>query len=299
MGKVINLTKTSGALNFRIEQSEAVTKYLNEFKDIRIPSQVEENRLFWIIRHGDKAAADKARERLVKSHQRFVFAIAKRYSNDKDVVMDLVQEGNIGLLVAINTFNPDKGYKFLTYAVHYIRREMTNYLTSDANLVHKPNHQKTSRFIRKVNNDFLVNENRAPTEHELMDIITDEYDFKVSDVSDMYDIDVISIDGTVNTGNGSEMEVSDLSEYNNATASYNEYNEISDKEYNKERVKAYLSKLKDRERYIVSKFFGIDQEYETPLEDIADELGMTKERARQLVEESLKKLHKLMLAYNR
>lgn len=297
MGKNISLKNiNTDNESRRLEPTHSLKSYLTEIRNHRIISQTETDRLFWLMRNGSKKEADKARERLVKSNQRFVYALAKRYTSDEDIVMDLVQEGNVGLLIAIQTYEPNKGYKFLTYAVHYIRREMTEYLTSNTSLIQKTNLVRTATLVPKVKRDFFTKEQRNPTDDEVKLILEDEYGLKVNETSDVYDLNILSIDSTMLQSDGDEMSKNNLTEYNNATASHNTYLDTMDNDRDKALVNAYLSTLPKRDSEIIKKAYGIGYDYEHSYDEIADEMHITKERVRQIINATLENLRNIKVA---
>ena len=299
MGKNISLKNiNTDNESRRIQPTRSLTSYLNEIRNHRIISQPETERLFWLIRNGSKKESEKAKDRLTKCNQRFVYALAKRYTSDEDIVMDLVQEGNRGLLLAIKTYDPNKGYKFLSYAVHYIRREITNYLTNETGLIQKTNLVRTATVIPKIKRDFFTKEQRNPTDDEVRLILEDEYGLKVNETSDVYDLNILSIDSSTPQSDGDEMSNSDLAEYNEATASSNNYLKTMDNDRDKALVNAYLSTLDPRSAEIIRKAFGIGYDYEHSYDDIAEEFNLTKERVRQIVNTSLEKMRDIKVAEN-
>ena len=210
--------------------------------------------------------------------------------------MDLVQEGNVGLLIAIQTYEPNKGYKFLTYAVHYIRREMTEYLTSNTSLIQKTNLVRTATLVPKVKRDFFTKEQRNPTDDEVKLILEDEYGLQVNETSDVYDLNILSIDSTMLQSDGDEMSKDNLTEYNDATASHNTYLDTMDNDRDKALVNAYLSTLPKRDSEIIKKAYGIGYDYEHSYDEIADEMHITKERVRQIINATLENLRNIKVA---
>lgn len=273
--------------------TKSITEYLNEIRRTPVPSEMETNQLFSVIKNGTKKEASAARDKLVTGNQRFVYALAKRYTSDTDLIMDLVQEGNVGLLLAINTFEPDRGFKFLTYAVHYIRRQMVVYLTNTATPIQKPNSNKTAHIVPRIKREFMVTEEREPTNDEILDILNEEYDLNITELSDILDLSMISIDSEYTTKEGQTITADKNSDFTNATCSHNLYEKKSDEESNKFLADAYLSNLTPRERDILERYFGINHEYPQEMEMIATDYNLSKERVRQIIEESLSYLKKL------
>ena len=295
MGKTIQLKNNQDNDAVLVERTRSITDFLSEAKNKRVFTQVEIDHLFWLIRGNDKKAAENAVNKLVAHNQLFVYALAKKYSSDPELIMDLVQEGNTGLLLAIQSYDPTKGYKFLTYAVHYIRREMTQYIT-EMGLVQKPNQFRTCNTVPKARHDFFSKNQRNPTDEELTEILEEEYGIKISDVSDTYDVKLQSIDETLYDDKGKTVNAGESEEFNAATASQNLYMEECEKEEVKRVASVLLSTLDTRTADIVRKFFGIGYDYEMTPEDIGDFHNMTPERVRQIVKEAIRKLKNLNIA---
>ena len=157
-----------------INADHSISAYLKEINKYKVLTASEEADLIKKMRNGDL----DARNHLIAANQRFVYAVAKRYGND-DNVLDLVNEGNIGLMQALDTFDASKGNRFLSYAIWYIRREINAYLNNDNLLIRKTNNTKTIYKLSKIKEKFYAENNRYPDVDEIAAILEAEYGFKI------------------------------------------------------------------------------------------------------------------------
>lgn len=280
----MNLHFSEGALS--------LSYYLKDVRKYSLLTAEQERELFERVKKGD----DKAVNEISEANQRFVLAVAKRFSSGSNL-MDLVQEGNMGMLDAIKRYNPNmkskdgEPIKFLSFASWYIRRNISFYLINNSSLVRKTNNVKTIFKINKIKNTFYLENGRQPSNAEVCEIIENEHNIKIKDLSYLYDVETKSLSMSYNEDSTKEVfENSSL--FNEKSASLNGYVDTAEKEYTKQLIKAYLDRLNPRERTIVECFFGIDVDREYTLEEIADELGLTRERVRQIKTSSVRKLKK-------
>lgn len=248
------------AVKYFSQSSETVGGYLNDIRKYKVPTPEEEEELFQRYKHGDKSAVNE----IVMRNQRFVFSIAKRYAKDESEVCDYVSEGNIGMIEAIRTFDSTKGFKFITYAVWYIRRAMNAFLES-RNLVRKTNNQKVGRKPDEVRRQFYAENGYYPTDEEVYEIITEKYNIQINK-TDVQGMKMCSISDVV--GDDDKM-IEDMKAYNTITAVTNSYEERVSKEYAIEKIKKALSYLNDKkkEQDIIKRLYGIGyQRAYTPIE---------------------------------
>lgn len=283
-GSTLHFSEGVGSLNY----------YLKDIRKYELLTQEEEQRLFERIRLGD----EKAVEELMNANQRFVLGVAKRYSSG-DNIMDLVQVGNIGMLSAIDQYNPKKKgpdgkpVRFLSYAAWFIRREISAYVINNQ-LIKKTNNIKTVHKINKVKNTFYLENGRFPSVEEICDIIRDEYGYEVKDKSYLYDVETKYLNSSVSSDNQKDT-FEQSSTFNEHSAVENEVIEKMDTDYNKCYVERLLGFLTDRERTIIQRLYGIHCDKEYTMDEIAEELGLTRERVRQLKNSIEKKLKKIAL----
>ena len=281
-GSTLHFSEGVGSLNY----------YLKDVRKYELLSQEEEQKLFERIRNGD----EKAVEELMNANQRFVLGVAKRYSSG-DNIMDLVQVGNIGMLSAIDQYDPKKKgpdgkpVRFLSYAAWFIRREISAYVINNQ-FIRKTNNIKTVFKINKVKNNFYLENGRFPSVEEICDIIREEYGYEVKDKSYLYDLEMKYLNSTMSEDNTKDT-FEQSKDYNEKSAVQNEVLDEIEQEHTKYYVEKLLWHLTDRERNIIEKLYGINQDKEYTMDEVAEELGLTRERVRQLKNSAENKLRKV------
>ena len=263
---------------------DSVRLYLREIGKIPLLTTEEETELAKRIVEGDKKAKDK----MVEANMRLVVSIAKRYSGRGLDFLDLIQEGNTGLLRAVEKFDPEKGFKFSTYATWWIRQAITRAIADQARTIRIPVHMvetinKVLRTTRKLTTEL----NREPTIEE----IAKELDMEVDKVEYVMRIkqDIASLDASV--GRDGDDEDSVLGDFvedeERASPEDSAANQIL-----KEQLASIISTLSDREQKIIKMRFGIGGERPHTLEEVGYEFSVTRERIRQIEAKALSKLRK-------
>ena len=272
-----------------ITADRSLNDYLKEINKYKILTAAEESELIKQMRNGDQ----NARTKLIASNQRFVYAVAKRYGNE-DNVLDLVNEGNIGLIQALDAFDETKGTRFLSCAIWYIRRQINGYLNSDNLLIRKTNNTKTVYKLSKIKEKFFAEHNRYPEVDEVADILENEYGLKIKDKTDLLDINTLSISTCFDDEDARAFENSPY--FSEKTAVDSEYLTEMDQEFNSMVSGTLLSTLTEREKTIILMSFGIGYNKEYTNAEIAEEVGMSSERVRQLKKTAIEKMQKLAVA---
>lgn len=272
-----------------IATDQTINAYLKDINRYKVLSAAEEAELVKRMKEGDESA----REKLVTANLRFVYAVAKRYANS-DNLLDLVQEGNTGLLTALNAFDPEKGTRFLSCAVWYITRSILAHINGDNALIRKTNNTKTVYKIPKIKEKFYTENNRYPDMDELAAILETDYGLKIKDKADLLDVSTTSITTCFDDEDARAFENTPY--FTEKTAVDNDYLPEMDKEFNSVVSGTLMSSLTERERTIVKMAFGIGYNKEYTNAEIADEIGMSSERVRQLKNESIEKMRKLAVA---
>jgi len=259
-------------------ESASLDKYLQEIGRETLITVEEEVELAQRIRKGDRVALEK----LTKANLRFVVSVAKQYQNQGLTLPDLINEGNLGLIKAASKFDETRGFKFISYAVWWIRQSILQALAEQSRIVRLPLNQVGS--LNKINKAFsrFVQENeRTPSAEELADKLELPKD-KVADtmrVSGRH----VSVDAPFAAGeDGSLLDVLENDDSPNADNSL--INESLIRE-----IDRALETLTDRERDILKCFFGIGVS-EMTLEEIGDNFGLTRERVRQIKEKAIRRL---------
>ena len=264
----------------RITNRESVSldKYLLEISREERVSPEEEVELAQRIRKGDHDALEK----LVCANLRFVVTVAKQYQNQGLCLADLINEGNIGLIKAASKFDETRGFKFISYAVWWIRQSILQALAEQSYLVHKPMNQVgLVNNISKAIALFEQGNERRPSAHELeemLDVSAEKIDEALLTSGHSVSMDAPFVDGEDN----SLLDVIPNDDSPMAD------NGLMAESLSKDLDRA-LATLTDRERDIVRMFFGIGCR-EMTLEEIADKFGLTRERVRQIKERAIRRL---------
>lgn len=264
---------------------DSVRMYLREIGKIPLLSNEEEMKLAKRIMEGDHRAKDK----MAEANMRLVVSIAKRYSGRGLDLLDLIQEGNTGLLRAVDKFDPEKGFKFSTYATWWIRQAITRAIADQARTIRIPVHMvETINKLMRTQRRLTQELNREPTPEEL----AKEMDMEVEKVEYIQKIkqDITSLDAGIGRDNdeGEESTLGDFIE-DEDTASPEESATV---QLLKEQVREILSTLSDRERKILEMRFGLNGTKSHTLEEVGIEFAVTRERIRQIEAKALMKLKK-------
>ena len=260
-------------------EGEALERYLQDIGRVEMISPEEEVELSMRIQRGDQVAL----ARLVKANLRFVVSVAKQYQSKGLALVDIINEGNVGLIKAAQKFDPTRGFKFISYAVWWIRQSILQAITDKSRLVRLPSNQETLvSKVKKFRNSFMQKNLRDPEvdeiasalgieEEKVMNILETSVrpvsvDAPLADSDDTSLIDVI-MSGSGSIATDKNLETESLS------------NQLC----------LILAQLPPREEQILRMAFGIGQP-EGSLEEIATKVGLSKERVRQLREKAIKTL---------
>lgn len=268
-----------------IGRSSIVLSYLDDIRKYPVLSIEEEKEIFKKIKNGEI----NLRNKIIESNQRFVFAIAKRYATNETNLLDIINEGNIGLIKAIDTFDENLGYKFTTYAIWYITREINYFLNNNENIIQKSNNAKTNKKVEKIKNKFLALNGYSPSYDEIIAELKAKYNCNIIDRRDLFDLSVNSIDSAM-TDDDDSFTVNDSIDFNNKSSVNNLYENQENNDYIKLLVNNLLPSLSEREETIIKLLFGIDYDRAYEINEIAYILGMSSERIRQIKMEALSKL---------
>ena len=271
-------------------ESEALEKYLSEIGKEELLSVDEEVELAQRIRKGDK----KALERLTKANLRFVVSVAKQYQNQGLSLPDLINEGNVGLIKAAEKYDETRGFKFISYAVWWIRQSILQAIAEQSRIVRLPLNQlgsmsKINRMLSKFEQE---NERRPSVDEisEVIDIPEEKVDEAINVSGRQVSVDAPFVDGEDNS-------LLDVLVNNDAP--------LADRQLLVESLQAEIKEalkiLTLRERNIITAFYGIGQP-EMTLEEIGSKFGLTRERVRQIKEKAIRRLrantkNKILKAY--
>ena len=259
-------------------ESASVEKYLQEISREALLTTEEEVELAQKIRKGDSQALD----RLTRANLRFIVSVAKQYQNQGLSLPDLINEGNLGLIKAAQKFDETRGFKFISYAVWWIRQSILQALAEQARIVRLPLNQVGSlNRINKALSRFEQENERRPSAEEL----SKELDIPVEKISDTLKVSAhhVSVDAPFSDDEeGSLLDVLPNNDAPEADSSLNKESLIQE-------INRALSRLSDRECDVVKRFFGIDCN-EMSLDEISEALSLSRERVRQIKEKAIRQL---------
>lgn len=280
--------------NFFINRSlTSVELYFKEIRRYPVLSAREQRELLVKAKSADEYEAMAARDKLVKCNQLFVASMARKYQTDGNF-LDIVNEGNIGLLTAIDRFDLSKEQRFLSYAVHWIRKKMNDYNANVVKMITPKNATKLYTYVRKIKNDFFLKNERYPSLDELQEILKKEYKVSVKEKTDLevFDVSPINESSTVRDGKDpGNRNAAVMQSYYSKSSSNNIEDDIESQD-TEDRVNKLLSLLDERSRKVVEMLYGIGTDYETSPETIADTLGLSVVLVRKIVKDSLQIMRK-------
>ena len=269
--------------NIRTRNSESLDRYLSEIAREPMLTPDEEAALAQAIHKGGPEG-DRARDRLVNANLRFVVSVAKQYQHQGISLIDLINEGNMGLVKAAEKFDETRGFKFISYAVWWIRQSIMEALAVKSRIVRMPlNQVGISGKVNRVTEQFLQEHGRMPSLHELAELIdVDEAQIRTAVSANTHTTSIDAPFGDDDDGSMADMLLSDDNDLK------------SDSSLEKESMVQFVNDLlrevlSDREQKIVRESFGIGV-MEKSLEEIATDMGMTRERIRQLREKAIRKI---------
>lgn len=285
-GELEDIVQTSLMSDQLIDEiaDDSVRLYLHEIGKIPLLSSEEEIELAYQILEGSQRAKDK----MAEANMRLVVSIAKRYTGRGLDFLDLIQEGNTGLLRAVEKFDPDKGFKFSTYATWWIRQAITRAIADQARTIRIPVHMvETINKLLRTQRRMTQKLNREPSLEELskeldMEIDKIEYIMKIKQ-------DISSLDAAVGRdGEDDDSVLGDFIEDEEMASP----EDSATSELLREQIMGILESLSDREQKIIKMRFGLEGGKSHTLEEVGQEFAVTRERIRQIEAKALAKLRK-------
>ncbi len=271
-------------------ESASLEKYLQEIGHEELLTADEEVELAQRIKKGDQ----KALEKLTKANLRFVVSVAKQYQNQGLSLDDLINEGNLGLIKAAQKYDETRGFKFISYAVWWIRQSILQALAEQSRLVRVPlNQVGSANKINRALNKFEQEHERRPNVNE----IAEKTDLPEEKIEDAMKANTRHVSVDAPFADGEDNSLLDILTDSNSPLADNELV----KESLREEINRALTLLNERERNIIEAFFGINQP-EMTLDEIGTKNGLTRERVRQIKEKAIRKLRnntksKILKAY--
>jgi RNA polymerase primary sigma factor len=261
-------------------ESQSLEKYLQEIGKVELITPEEEVKLAIRIKQGDQKALDK----LTKANLRFVVSVAKQYQNQGLTLPDLINEGNLGLIKAAQRFDETRGFKFISYAVWWIRQSILQALAEQSRIVRLPlNKVGLTNRIQKAYSQLEQQFEREPSPEELAEVL----ELDIEEVSSTLGIGGRHISVDTPLSEGEDNTLIDVMENPNADRA--ETN-IEHTESLKVDIDRSLKTLTERQKEVICFFFGIGVDHPMSLEDIGDRFSLTRERVRQIKDKAITKL---------
>ncbi|MDA0986904.1 MAG: RNA polymerase sigma factor RpoD/SigA [Bacteroidetes bacterium] len=270
----MKITKT-----YTNRESQSLDKYLQEIGKVSLITPSEEIELAIRIKKGDQRALDK----LTKANLRFVVSVAKQYQNQGLSLGDLINEGNVGLIKAAKRFDETRGFKFISYAVWWIRQSILQALAEQSRIVRLPLNRVGA--LNKIGKAYGVLEQkleREPTASELAEVL----DMSLYEVSDTLKISGRHLSMDAPFSQGEDNRLLDVVQDDRQPAPDYKLMEES----LKEEVQRSLESLNERESEVIRLYFGLQREHSLTLEEIGEKFNLTRERVRQIKEKAIRRL---------
>lgn len=285
--KTITLTKTQKPFLVR---DEILTMYYNDIRKYPLLSQDETKELFHMFNNGSLSERKYARTKLFNHNARLVTSMARQYCGMNDNLMDLIEEGNIGLLNAINKYDINKASSFQKFALFHIRREINLFKTNYSAMVQQANRSKTDNKISAIVSSFIQRENRMPTDDEILSEYNEKNpQKKINEKEDTITVEYVYIDSFAPRG-GEFTDTQSYLEYSNKTCSHNDYMGKIINDCNKELLNRLMTGLTPNERRAITLFYGLENGIECSLGVAGTIMNCTSERVRQLCKSAVDKM---------
>jgi len=261
-------------------ESQSLEKYLQEIGKVELITPEEEVKLAIRIKQGDQLALD----RLTKANLRFVVSVAKQYQNQGLTLPDLINEGNLGLIKAAQRFDETRGFKFISYAVWWIRQSILQALAEQSRIVRLPlNKVGLTNRISKAFSQLEQEFEREPTAEELATLL----DLEIEEVAATMGASARHVSMDQPLSDGEESTLMDVLVNPNADSTDMD---IAFKASLKTEIERSLSTLTERQKEVIRFFFGIGVDHPLSLEDIGERFNLTRERVRQIKDKAITKL---------
>jgi len=261
-------------------ESQSLEKYLQEIGKVELITPEEEVKLAIRIKQGDQAALEK----LTKANLRFVVSVAKQYQNQGLTLPDLINEGNLGLIKAAQRFDETRGFKFISYAVWWIRQSILQALAEQSRIVRLPlNKVGLTNRISKAFSQLEQEFEREPTPEELATLL----DMDAEEIAATLGVAARHVSMDQPLADGEDSTLIDVLINHNAVSTDNE---LAFKASLRTEIDRSLSTLTERQKDVIRFFFGIGVDHALSLEDIGEHFNLTRERVRQIKDKAITKL---------
>jgi len=263
--------------------SNSIEKYLQQINKIPVLTPEQEIICAKKIKEGDKASLDK----LIVSNLRFVVSVSKQYHVGGVSLSDLIEAGNEGLIMAANKFDHTKGFKFISYAVWWVRQSIIKYIQDNGKLVRvSSNKLAILTKYKKIEEQYMQQNSEIPTS----EYISKKMNLKIHEAEEIQKINsytFFSIDQKMNEDDDSSVNYSETLEDED---SFNSIEKKLNQESLKKELNVFLNKISERERFVLTKLFNLDGQGDHNLETLSKVMGLSKEMVRQIRETAFRKL---------
>ncbi|MBS4066007.1 MAG: RNA polymerase sigma factor RpoD/SigA [Chitinophagaceae bacterium] len=261
-------------------ESQSLEKYLQEIGKVELITPEEEVKLAERIKQGDQRALD----RLTKANLRFVVSVAKQYQNQGLSLPDLINEGNLGLIKAAQRFDETRGFKFISYAVWWIRQSILQALAEQSRIVRLPlNKVGLTNRINKAYSQLEQEFEREPSAEELAEVL----ELEIDEVSSTLGMSTRHVSMDSPLADGEDNTLMDVMQNPNADSTDEE---LDHKQSLQTEIDRSLKTLTERQQEVIRYFFGIGVDHPLSLEDIGERFNLTRERVRQIKDKAISKL---------
>lgn len=269
-------------------RNDNLMSYFNSVRKYELLTENEERKLLLMVHNGNDRQKKDARKKLLLCNQRFVIAVAKRYANNSNL-LDLIEEANIGLLRAIDAYDIHKGNRLLTYAIYFMVRQINVYIVETSKMIKPKNAYAVYYHIRKAIENFVKENNRQPTDEEIIEYFEEHYGIRINNKDDISKISMKSLDDILPGEDENENTCQDYLLYKHGYASdFDDYTDASD---NNTVINKILKSLNEKEKTVILNVFGIGCE-KLSYRRIGDKLNMSPENVRAVYNRAIMKLKK-------
>lgn len=276
-----------------IEISNNLRLLFNEIKKYKTLTNEETNELFRQYKNATKSEKKRIFSKLVKHNLKFVVSAARAYRSNNDNVDDLIQEGCMGLIKSIETFDVEKGVPFSGYSLYWVRRYINLFKINYTPTIRKTNATKSYSTINKISNQLYQKLERTPTSEEIIDEYNSQHPTKkIDNTDDVCNVEYVFIDNIKQSTNENDKIISykEMQLFNEKSFSENNYNDEIEKEFIHNFINKLLDCLNEKEKNLIKKKFGIDNDIPKTIESLSKEMGMTQQGVRQIYIKSIEKM---------
>lgn len=286
----VKKVQLSGNQKPYLDGNNSLQLFYNDIRPYKQLSKEETKKLFKLYHSGTKEERDFAFDKIYKHNLRLVVSLARDYCSSDDNLNDLIQEGGIGLMKAIEMFDEDNGTPFAGYSLYWIRRYINIFKTNVTPMIQQTNRSKTANVIVTISNELCQKFERIPTPDEILDEYNNRYPNRpINDSDNLVNVEYIFID-QFESVNETTQNLNDYSDYNSASVSYNDYIKEIESDHNKKMLSILINKLSDKEAKIIRMLYGVDGYTKTNINIIGLEMGLSSQRVSQICKTALKKL---------